>query len=131
VSNPAHSLIELRSNFFFVVGDGFEDGDFLRDAENLRADAGENGAAQFGGQGFRREDTGFFARKKFHELSGDVRGGKRDGRGEAALLANRVERRKENVGTNCEMDVFLCAALDAADDDGRGKPGILQNSLAN
>ena len=113
------------SNLVFVVRDLLENCDLVGDAEPLRADAGKNGTADFLRQRFRGENAGFFARKISYKLGGDVSRGVRDGRGEAALLANRVKRGKENVRTNHEVDVLFRAAFDAAHDDSGSEACIL------
>ena len=115
----------------FVVGDLFENGDFVGDAKALRANAGKNGAANFAGQRFGSEHARFFTREMLHKLSGDVGGGEGYRRSEESVLANGIERRKQDVGANGEMNVFFVAAFDAADDNSGGEASILQDSLAN
>src|SRR5256885_3999138 len=99
----------------FVVGDLFENGDFVGDAKALRADTGKNGATNFGGQRFGREYASFFSREILYKLSGNVSGGEGHGRSEESVLANGIERRKKDVGADGEVNVFFIASVDAAD----------------
>ena len=58
-------------------------------------------------------------------------GGEGHGRSEAALLADCIERREENVRADGKVDVFFVAAFDAADDNCSGESRVLQNTLPN
>src|SRR6516225_6051081 len=98
----------------FLVGDLLKNCDLVRNTEALRADSGENSAANFFRQGLRCEDSRIFARKVSYKLSGDVCSRVSNRCGKAALFPDGVKRREQHVRTNGEVDVFLCAALDAA-----------------
>src|SRR5260370_18384023 len=58
--------------FFFIVTGVLEHRCFVRDADAVVADSGENGSPGFGGQHLRRENAGKVPREKFDEKCGNI-----------------------------------------------------------
>src|SRR5262249_17714351 len=71
------------------------------------------------------------SRKKLDELSRNVRGSVSDRRGEFSLFANCVKRRKKNVRTDGQRDIFFRVTFHPSNNYGCGKTRVLQNPLPN
>src|SRR5260370_29684192 len=59
--------------FFFIVTGVLEHRCFVRDADAVVADSGENGSPGFGGQHLWRENAGKVPREKLDEKCGNMR----------------------------------------------------------
>src|SRR5579859_5614485 len=89
-------------------------GDFVRNFHTMSADSRDDRAARFDGQHFWSEYAGFLSAKILDEKRRGVGCGVSDGRREAALLANLVERWEHRVRTDQQMLILLCTAFYSA-----------------
>src|ERR1700682_2253690 len=100
---------------------------FHRQANASRAHLFENRLPVLQGHHSRRKDSRRFTWKMLDEQRGHLCRGVRHGRQRQSALSNLVERWKDRVATNLDRAILL----DAAYDDSRGEPCVLQNTVAD